>query len=265
MRTPLQDVLSDHPDWEEPRDREAAEAQIEALFAVARDRSNAYSAARLDELYQVTERAITLAGAFPAAPQQGDKKGQLPWRKRLPQLVARYSSGLLLAASAPLVADASVLLAGACGIAAVMSLAFAGRADGQIIPRRSPRPKAVAAKLQGLLSAADQSLESATAPLAIEDQRSKDLGLPKDDVLSVLQDILAATRNAADRDTQELGRNAERLAMKAGYTPQWDHDPEFYEVMVDPEIEADLVLKPALVHRSKPDQSVFGVIVRRQG
>ncbi|MEO1658384.1 MAG: hypothetical protein AAFR65_11740 [Pseudomonadota bacterium] len=262
MRTPLQDVLSDHPEWEEPQDRAAAEAQLEALFTAARDRSNAYSAARLDELYQVAERALTLAGAFPVAtavPREGQGR---PWYRRLSQLVSRYSSGLLLAAAAPLVADASVLLAGACGIAAVLSLAVGGRADGVRL-RSAPRPKAVAAKLQGLLSAADQSLDSATAPLALPDQRDTGSVFTKDDVLSVLQDILAVTRSGDSEDMRELQRNAERLATKAGYTPAWDYAPDLFEVMVDPEIEGELVLKPALVHRAKPEQSVFGVMIRR--
>ncbi|MEM6748657.1 MAG: hypothetical protein AAF608_14670 [Pseudomonadota bacterium] len=263
MRTPLQDVLSDHPDWEEPQDRAAAEAQVEALFAAARDRSNAYSAARLDELYQVTERALALAGAFPAVSEAKRSTAALSWRQRIPRLISRYSSGLLLAAAAPLVADASVLLAGACGIAAVISLAVGGRADRPLSAKVSPKPKAVTAKLQGLLSAADQSLDSATAPLALEDHRGKGDGFVREDVLSVLQDILAAARDGQSDDLVELQRNAERLALKAGYTPEWRYEPDLFEVMVDPEINGELVLKPALVHGSKPEQSVFGVIVRR--
>ncbi|MEO1043497.1 MAG: hypothetical protein AAFX52_14545 [Pseudomonadota bacterium] len=264
MRTPLQDVLSDHPEWEEPTNRAAAEAQLEALFAAARDRSNAYSAARLDEIYQVTERALTLANAFSVPSDAGSQPTRQSWRQRIPSFLSRYSTGLLLAASAPLVADASVLLAGACGIAAVLSLAVGVRTSGKETARSFPRPKAVTAKLAGLLSAADQSLESATAPLALADQRERGVSFAQEDIVSVLQDVLAAARAANQDDLMELERNAERMAAKAGYTPQWTYHPDFFEVMVDPDINQDLVLKPALLHHSRPEQSVFGVIVRRQ-
>ncbi|MEM6913794.1 MAG: hypothetical protein AAF511_07435 [Pseudomonadota bacterium] len=264
MRTPLQDVLSDHPEWEEPTDRAAAEAQLEALFAAARDRSNAYRAARLDEIYQVTERALTLAGAFSPPRDAQPKKGPLTWRQRAPRIIARYSTGLLLAASAPLVADASVLLAGVCGVAAVLSLAIGTRTEEGARIKTPPRPRAVSAKLEGLLSAADQSLDSATAPMALEDHRDRDASFAQEDVLSLLQDILAATRTDDHQDSKELRRNAERLATKAGYAPQWRFSPDLFEVMVDPDVHEELVLKPALVHQTRSEKSVFGVIVRRQ-
>ena len=262
-RRPLEDMLADAPDLAQAQSLSEAEEKLRAVFLAAQGQANAYAAERLQEVYEVAERALALSAAFPP-PARGEEAAPAPaWWRRIPQLVARYGAGLLLAASAPLVADSSVALAIACGVAAVLSLVAARQPSGVLpVRREGPEPRAVRTKFESLLSAADRSLISMTAPRAIEAPAASKTALQEDDVLHLLQDVLALARHVDDEEAQALGENAARLAERAGFRAVWDGDPDLFEVMRDPDVEAPLLLKPALVHKTDRTRTVFGVMVR---
>lgn len=262
MHRPLEDVLADRPDLAGADSRAEAEAHIKALFLEAQGKANAYSAERLQEIYEVAERALALAAAFPPALPELPKGGKAPLWRRLPDLAASYGGGLLLAACAPLVADTSVILAAGCGVAAVLSLAFPGRGTTKIKSPRRDAPKAVEAKFQSLITAADRTLSSMTAPRALEAPTGPRAAFPEEDVAGFLQDALMLSRMSAGSEGTELAKNAERLAERAGFHVAWEGDDELFEVMVDPDIDEPMLLKPALVHKTDSTKTVFGVMVR---
>ena len=253
MSRPLEDALKDHRDLSEPESRADAEAVLEALFVEAQSEANAYTAERLQEVYEVADRALALGSAFPPpVPLEQQDGATTRWFLRLPDLLAQYGGGLLLAACAPLVADASVLLAAACGVGAVLTIA-ANRKPRRTAPKPLP-PKAVQAKLEGLLSAADRSLASMTAPRALEAPPKSQGPFAEDDVITFLQDAAA--------ETGDIGENAERLLSRAGYKVVRDGPSDLFEVMIDPEVKEPILLKPALVHHTDSKKTVFGVKVR---
>lgn len=261
MRTPLEDALHEHPEWSEARDRHEAKANLEAVFLAARQDANAYSAERLSEIYQIAERALTFASAFEQLPAtRSPMLADRPWYRRIPRLIVRYGSGLLLAACAPLVADSSVALAVGCAIAAVLTLALTRVSQDSQKKKNRIRPKDTNKKFESLISAADRSLQSATAPAALEHHPSEPLNIPQDDVFSLLQDVLAA--GAEHTELQALAENAERLAARGGYKILWEPNAQDFQVMVDPHLERDILLKPALIHQSAEGQNVLGVLVR---
>ncbi|GGY56266.1 hypothetical protein [Parvularcula lutaonensis] len=257
MRRPLDDILSEHPELSRAESRAEAEEHLEELFLEAQKRSNAFAAERLEEIYEVAERALALGASFPPVPIE-ERRPAAAWFLKVPGLLAQYGGGLLLAACAPLVADESTMLAVACGVGAVLTLVGQRRGGGGK-PRREP-PKAVAAKFEGLVSAAERTLSSMTAPLALEAPSRQGTSLSDDDVLSFLQDAVMV-RGLSD-EADELAANAERLIERAGYRIVCEGSDDLFEVMIDPEVAEEILLKPALVHRTDPGKIVFGVKVR---
>lgn len=257
MRRPLEDILSDHPELTRAESRGQAEQHLEQLFLEAQGQSNAYAAERLEEIYEVAERALALGASFPPVPVE-ERRPAAAWFLKLPGLLAQYGGGLLLAACAPLVASDSTILAVACGVAAVLTLVGQRRA-GDAKPKPQP-PKAVAAKFEGLVSAAERSLSSMTAPRALEAPQGRSTPLAEDDVLGFLQDAVMAKGQSEEAD--ELAANAERLIERAGYRIVREGKDDLFEVMVDPDVQTPILLKPALVHRADPTKTVFGVLVR---
>lgn len=265
MRRPLENLLAEAPDLGEAKSLSDAEERLRSVFAAAQAEANAYSAERLQELYEVAERALALSAAFPPPPSHGAAQpaAEGPWWKRLPQLAGRYGAGILLAACAPLVADSSVTLAILAGVAAALSLT-AGRRPGlgAMVRRKVVEPRAVEAKLRSLLSAADRSLTSMTAPRALQSPSGGRGLFQEEDVLNLLQEVMALGREVENEAAQAMAENAERLAARAGFEPLWTPHPDMFEVMRDPAVPEPLLLKPALVHKSDPTRTVFGLLVR---
>ncbi|MEM1381154.1 MAG: hypothetical protein AAGH41_11080 [Pseudomonadota bacterium] len=261
---PLADLLSDAPELARAESLSEAEQRLREVFVAAQGQANAYSAERIQEVYEVAERALALSAAFPAPAAPGTTRTGAagPWWRRARDLVGQYAAGLLLAACAPLVADSSAILAVACGVAAALSLIAARRPDGKLPEPKLLEPRAVRTKFESLLSAADQSLRSMTAPRALDAPQGGRATFQDDDVLQLLQDVMALGRLTDDEDMRVLSENAERLASRAGYQPIWDDDPQLFEVMTDPQIREPLMLKPALIHKNDPTRTVFGVVVR---
>jgi hypothetical protein len=258
MRRPLRDVLDDHPDLVGGANRDEAEAHLETLFLTAQNHANAYSAERLQEIYEVAERAFALGAAFPPPPEPRRESAAGGMIEAAPRLLRRFGGGLLLAASAPLVAETSAILAIACAVGAVLTLAMPNRSREE--RAALPPPKAPDAKFEGLIEAADRSLNAMTAPRALaapEEARGRQI---PEDVLVFLQEALVGD----DKENADLRANAERLLRKAGYRPVREGPDELFEVMVDPDVEGPLLLKPALVHQSDPLKTMPGVIVRRR-
>ena len=69
MRRPLEDILSDHPELTRAESRGQAEQHLEQLFLEAQGQSNAYAAERLEEIYEVAERALALGGVGDEEPR----------------------------------------------------------------------------------------------------------------------------------------------------------------------------------------------------
>jgi len=261
---PLEDLLADAPELAQAESLSEAEERLRRVFVAAQGQANAYSAERMQEVFEVAERALALSAAFPAQlpAQVQATSGPRAWWRRIPQLVTRFGTGILLAACAPLVADSSVILAVTCGVGAAFSLVAARRPEGALPPPKRPEPRAVRTKFESLLSAADQSLISMTAPRALEAPSSSRTPFQEDDVLQLLQDMMAMGRFSDDEDVRALSENASRLADRAGFRPVWEGDPDLFEVMTDPAIKEPLLLKPALTHKNDPTRTVFGVMVR---
>ncbi|MEO1476716.1 MAG: hypothetical protein AAFS13_10080, partial [Pseudomonadota bacterium] len=138
----------------------------------------------------------------------------------------------------------------------------ARKPDDGPTPVKGPEPKAIRARMESLLSAADRSLSSMTAPQALEAPKSARDAFQDDDVLQMLQDIMALGRHVDDEEAQTLAENAMRLADRAGYAPVWEGDGDLFEVMIDPAVSHPILLKPALVHKNDRTRTVFGVVVR---
>lgn len=266
MRRTLEDVLSDEPRLAEAETLPEAEEGLRAIFLAAQGDANAYAAERLQEVFQVAERALALSEAFPveglvssrARPHEG------PWYRRLQRAVARYGAGLLLAACAPLVADVSVTLAIAAAVTALLTLT-ATRRSSDPVGLRPADSKAVSAKIRGLLSAADRSVLSMTAPVTEGPSARKPSHFLDEDILQMMQDALALGREAEPgSDAAAIAANAERLVQRAGYRVVWEDDTDAFEVMHDPSFSGSLLLKPALVHQTQPGRIVFGVKVKGQ-
>ncbi|WP_031550991.1 hypothetical protein [Parvularcula oceani] len=255
MRTPLEDVLHTHP--EIASEDSDAGRRLAVLFEAAEARENQYAAERLHELFQIAERALTLGAETAARPPLPPASVSWPMR------ITSVSAGLLLAATAPLMAETSLLLAALSGIAALAALVmpFGGSGVRQI---KLPAPKAdhTEAKLEAVASAADRALQAMVEPRRLPSpQAERPLGADED-ILGLLQDALSVGRDAEDAGARELAENAERLARRMGYRPVYDGKDELFEVMLDPSVTAPLVLRPALVHEDKPDRTVFGVKVK---
>ncbi|MCQ8185976.1 hypothetical protein [Parvularcula maris] len=253
---PLQETLKLDPELGDAATKEEALAELQQLFLSARDGSNAYVGERLDELYELTERAVTLGSSYPL-PLPEERPAPVRLVTELPRLLGRYGGGLLLAAMAPLVYADSVMLSIAAGVAAVLTLTTGGRPR----ERTRPRPKGVDAKFRSLASAADQALVSMTAQRALPPPPPGTSAVPEEDMLSFLQD---AVMLEGDLAAEEAAQNAARLIERAGY--RIVREPRagqgLFEVMTDPDLQGELILKPALVHRSDPNRVVPGVLVR---
>ncbi|MEM9838667.1 MAG: hypothetical protein AAF830_05870 [Pseudomonadota bacterium] len=261
-RRPLEEMLADEPELAQAQSLDEAEERLRALFSAAQGQANAYAAERLQEVYDVADRALALSSAFPPpAPVVPGSAGS-PWWRRAQDLVGRYGAGLLLAACAPLVADSSVTLAIASGIAAALTLLAARKPADTPPPTKRPEPRAIKRRIESLLSAADRSLSSMTAPQALEAPRSGKQAFQEDDVLQVLQDMMALGRHTDDNEVQALAENAQRLVDRAGFRPVWEGDGDLFEVMIDPAVREPILLKPALVHKADRTRTVFGVLVR---
>ena len=118
MRTPLQDTLVKNA-LVPAEGADDPGRQLAVLFEAAQRAENQYAAERLSELHQLAERALTLgteAGRRAARP----RAAHAPW----PVRIASIAAGGLLAACAPVVAEASILLAAASGIAALAAIAL---------------------------------------------------------------------------------------------------------------------------------------------
>ena len=252
MRTPLQDTLTKGALV--PADAAGDPGrQLAVLFEAAQRSENQFAAERLSELHQLAERALTL-GAQAARREARPRAGRAPW----PVRVASVTAGALLAACAPVVADASALLAAASGLAALAAIA---------LPFTRGKPPAVAlpvpersdARLAAVASAADRALQAMVEPRALPAPKAAG-ARPDDDVLGLLQDALAL-RGADDAGARELAENAERLARHLGYEPAYDGAPALFETMIDPGVDRPITLRPALVHQD-PARTVAGVRVR---
>ncbi|NRA30576.1 MAG: hypothetical protein HRU11_09970 [Parvularculaceae bacterium] len=266
MRQPLEDVLADDPERVRATSLAEAEDQLRSVFLAAQGQANAYSAERLQEVFEVAERALALSEAFPVPETHRAKSPAGAWWSRISGLASKYGVGLLLAACAPLVADSSVTLAIASGVGAVWSLAAARQADKGLALPKPPPPKVVEAKMRGLLSAADRSLLSMTAPRALEAPSKGRSDFQQEDVLHLMQDILALGRgDDANEDAIYAAQNSQRLLKRAGFAVVWDGSTELFEVMSDPSVSGEILLKPALEHNSEPTKTVFGVKVRGGG
>ena len=259
-RGPLEDVLADQPQLSTADDRRDAEAQLETLFLTAQDQVNAYQAERLREVFELAERAVALGSAFPVSEPE-ERDGSFSWITDVPKWASRYGAGILLAACAPLVANDSVTLAVLAGVGAALSLVSALRPHDTDKMAR-PKPKAVEARFKGLVSAADRALLSMTAPRALTQAAGPATPLPHDDVMAFLQDAAMAE---GSEEADELRSNAERMISRAGYRVVREGSPDLFETMVDPDVTAPLLLKPALVHRHDGNKTIFGVMVRGQG
>ena len=101
-----------------------------------------------------------------------------------------------------------------------------------------------------------------TAPLTLDHRPTEHLKIPPDDVLSLIQDVLAAGLETPS--LRNLAENAERLAARAGYRVLWEANAEDFQIMVDPCLDHDVLLKPALIHQSLSGRNVLGVLVRGQ-
>ena len=261
MRTPLQDTLVKNavvPTGEKggPAGTEAAVRdpgrQLAVLFEAAQRAENQFAAERLSELHQLAERALTLgteAGRREARP----RAAHAPW----PSRIASVAAGGLLAACAPIVADASVLLAAASGLGALAALVLPFmRGKPPVVPVLEDRS---AARLEAVASAADRALQAMVEPRALP-APTPAAARPDDDVIGLLQDALSL-RETDDPAAKELAENAARLARHMGYEPAYDGAPGLFETMIDPSVEAPLTLRPALVHKD-PNRTVAGVRVR---
>ena len=254
---PLQDALADRPELLAADNRREAEAHLEALFLDAQGGANAYRAERIQEIFELAERAVALGSAFPLPPTE-ERGPTAAWFRRIPDLFGKYGTGLLLAGSAPFVADDSMLLALAAGIGGVVTLASQFRSTTTTSPAK---PKAVQARFKNLVSAADRALNSMTAPRALAAPSSGQTPLPPDDILAFLQDAAMAE---GSEEADDLRVNAERLIQRAGYRVVREGPTELFETMLDPDVAEPLLLKPALVHRADESQVIFGVMVRGQ-
>ena len=258
MRTPLQDTLTKTALVPAGEAGDPAR-QLALLFEAAQRSENQYAAERLSELHQLAERALTL-GAQSAREQvrreARPRAAHAPW----PQRIASIAAGGLLAACAPLVAEASVLLAAASGLAALAAIALPfTRGKPPALPAL-PGPDREGAKLASVASAADRALQAMTEPRALPPPKSS-AARPDDDVLGLLQDALALAPNAQTQAERDLAENANRLARHLGYEPTYDGPPALFETMVDPSVPEPLTLRPALVHRDA-QHTVPGVRVR---
>lgn len=257
-RGPLEDALYDRPDLLAAASRREAEAHLEALFLEAQGQVNSYQAERLREVYDLAERAVALGSAFPVLPEE-ERGGAGAWFTALPSLLSRYGGGLLLAACAPFVAEDSMILAVLAGVGGAVTLAAAFREE--TAPRRAAKPKAADARFRSLVSAADRALSSMTAPRALAAPAGGRSSLPDEDVLGFLQDAVMAE---GSEEADELRANAERLIARAGYRVVREGSPDLFETMIDPDVDAPMLLKPALVHREDSSKILFGVMVRGQ-
>ena len=260
MRTPLQDTLTKGalvPATETaPAVRDPAR-DLAVLFEAAQRSENQYAAERLSELHQLAERALTL-GSEAARREARPRAAHAPW----PQRLASIASGGLLAACAPVVAQSSILLAAASGVAALAAIALPfmrGRPQG---PPALPAPDRDTDRLRAVASAADRALQAMTEPRALPAPASTS-ARPDDDVIGLLQDALALAPTDGSDAVRDLAENAERLARHLGYEPTYDGPAGLFETMVDPGVAEPITLRPALVHRD-PDRTVPGVRVRRR-
>ncbi|MEE4209980.1 MAG: hypothetical protein V2I43_11995, partial [Parvularcula sp.] len=162
MRTRLEDVLSELPELADAASRDQAEEGLRTLFQRAQGQANSYTAERLDEIYEVAERALALGAAFPPAAELLPQKTTKSRLSQVAELIGRYGGGLLLAGAAPIVAEVSLIFAVACGIGAVLMLSSARRPSGEGLIKLPP-PNAPREKFEGLVSAADRTLGSMTA------------------------------------------------------------------------------------------------------
>ncbi|NNU14733.1 hypothetical protein HK107_00160 [Parvularcula sp. ZS-1/3] len=258
MKRPLEDALLDAPGLSNIETRQDAEERLETLFLNAQGQSNAYAAERMQEVYEVVERAVALGSAFPVTEPE-EHQSAAGWFMQLPSLFARYGSGLLLAGAAPLVADDSMILAVVCGVGAAVTLISRHRQDR---PKRPLLPaKAAGAKFESLVSAADRTLSSMTAPRALPPAEAPSTQMAEDEMLGFLQDAVMAS---GSEEADELAANARRLIERAGYRVVREGGEELFEIMVDPELSGSMILKPALVHKKDSTKIIYGVRVRGQ-
>jgi hypothetical protein len=253
---PLQETLKLDRELGDAATKEEALAELQQLFLTARAGSNAYVGERLDELYELAERAVTLGSSYPP-PLPEERPAPARLLAEVPRLLGRYGGGLLLAAMAPLVYADSVMLSVAAGVAAVLTLTTGGRQK----ERTRPQPKGVGQKFKSLASAADQALLSMTAQRALPPPPPGTSAVPEEDMLSFLQD---AVMLEGDLAAGEAAQNAGRLIERAGYRIVREPSAglHLFEVMTDPDYQGELVLKPALVHRADANRIVPGVLVR---
>jgi hypothetical protein len=259
-RKPVQEVLKLDPALGAAKTKEEALAQLQSLFMAAKEDANAYVGERLEEIYELTERAVTLGASYPP-PSAEERPRPVRLMASLPKLAARYGSALMLAAMAPLVYADSVLLSIAAGVTAVVTLAT----GWQRAPRKAPAlPRGTQERFRSLASAADQALTSMTAQRALAPPPSEGAGLPSEDMLVFLQEALMLEGSEA---ADEAARNAERLVARAGYevVRSPERNEALFEVMRDPGMRGELVLRPALVSRSDRSKVQFGVVVRGGG
>ena len=253
MRSPLKDALVVQDEAADPAD---PHTRLAALFDAAEARENAYAAERLSELHELAARAVTLgeaAGRSEALSAPREAPRALPLR------IASGAAGAVLAACAPLVAEASVLLAAGAGLAAAAALVLPFRPPRKPDALALPPPEAFAPKIEGVLSAADKALRSMTEPHALP-APERQARTPDEDVLALIQDALALARD--EPAAAALAENAERLARRLGYAPRWEGGSEgLFETMIDPAVPEPLTLRPALVH-ADAHRSVPGVRVR---
>ena len=249
MRTPLSDALvtRDAPPTPDAHDH------LEALFTAAEQRENAYAAERLAELHELTARAVTLGEASGRAEALREAP---PAPRALSLRIASGAAGAVLAACAPLVAEASVLLAAGAGLAAAAALVLPFRRQKATPTVALPPPDALAPKIEGVVSAADQALRSMTEPHALPAPAARGAS-PDEDVLALIQDALTLARD--EPAARDLAENAERLARRLGYAPSFADGP--FETMVDPAVPEPITLRPALVS-PEPGRSVPGVRVQ---
>ena len=259
MRSPLTDALvtQDGPPPPDtgPLDARALDphGRLAVLFGAAEARENAYAAERLAELHELAARAVTLGEASGRAEAMATAP---PVPRALPLRIASGAAGAVLAACAPLVAEASVLLAAGAGLAAAAALVLPFRRPRGSEALALPPPEAFAPKVEGVAAAADRALRSMTEPHALPAPAAR-TATPDEDVLALIQDALALARETpAARD---LAENAERLARRLGYAPSFAEGP--FETMIDPAVTEPLTLRPALVS-SEAGRSVPGVRVK---
>ena len=261
MRTPLQDSLTRTAlvpaNGAAPADPDPAR-QLTALFEAAQRTENQYAAERLTELRELAERAMTL-GEDAARRRMAEAARASAPRAPWPQRAASVAAGALLAACAPVVAEASLLLAAASGLAALAAIALPFAKGRTPAPPALPAPPT--ARLKGVAAAADHALQAMVEPRALPAPRGGD-ARADDDVLGLLQDALALGRTAKDAAAREVAENAERLARHMGYAPAFDGPPDAFEVMVDPGVPAPVTLRPALIH-ADPARTVAGVRVEK--